>query len=50
MVTGGSYGGHMTFAAAVRYGDRLRAAQPEVGMSNLVTFLEARLSPQPARP
>jgi dipeptidyl aminopeptidase/acylaminoacyl peptidase len=40
MVTGGSYGGHMTFAAAVRYGDKLRAAMPEVGMSNLVSFLE----------
>jgi dipeptidyl aminopeptidase/acylaminoacyl peptidase len=40
MVTGGSYGGHMTFAAAVRFGDKLRCAMPEVGMSNLVTFLE----------
>lgn len=40
MVTGGSYGGHMTFAAAVRFGDRIRAAMPEVGMSNLVSFLE----------
>jgi dipeptidyl aminopeptidase/acylaminoacyl peptidase len=40
MVTGGSYGGHMTFVAAVRYSDRLRCAMPEVGMSNLVSFLE----------
>ena len=40
MVTGGSYGGHMTFAAAVLFGDRIKAAMPEVGMSNLVTFLE----------
>jgi dipeptidyl aminopeptidase/acylaminoacyl peptidase len=40
MVTGGSYGGHMTFAAAVRFGDKLRCAMPEVGMSNLVSFLE----------
>jgi len=40
MVTGGSYGGHMTFAAAVRFGDRIRAALPVVGMSNLVSFLE----------
>jgi dipeptidyl aminopeptidase/acylaminoacyl peptidase len=30
----------MTFAAAVRYGDKLRAVMPEVGMSNLVSFLE----------
>ncbi|MGZ5271570.1 MAG: S9 family peptidase [Ramlibacter sp.] len=40
MVTGGSYGGHMTWAIASLYGDRLRAALPVVGMSNLVTFLE----------
>ena len=40
MVTGGSYGGHMTFVSAVRYSDRLRCAMPEVGMSNLVSFLE----------
>ena len=40
MVTGGSYGGHMTFAAAARFGKTIKAAMPEVGMSNLVTFLE----------
>ncbi len=40
LVTGGSYGGHMTFAVATRYSDRIRAALPVVGMSNLVTFLE----------
>ena len=40
MVTGGSYGGHMTFVAAVRYSDRIRAALPVVGISNLVSFLE----------
>jgi dipeptidyl aminopeptidase/acylaminoacyl peptidase len=40
MITGGSYGGHMTFAGAVRFGDKIKAAMPEVGMSNLVTFLE----------
>ena len=40
MVTGGSYGGHMTFAVASLYSDRIRAALPVVGMSNLVTFLE----------
>ncbi|MGH7542789.1 MAG: S9 family peptidase [Gemmatimonadota bacterium] len=40
VVTGGSYGGHMTFAVAARYGDRIRAAIPVVGMSSLVTFLE----------
>jgi dipeptidyl aminopeptidase/acylaminoacyl peptidase len=40
MVTGGSYGGHMTFVAATRYSDKLRCAMPEVGMSNLVSFLE----------
>lgn len=40
VVTGGSYGGHMTFAVAARYSDRLQAAIPVVGMSSLVTFLE----------
>ncbi|MFN2516959.1 MAG: prolyl oligopeptidase family serine peptidase [Pyrinomonadaceae bacterium] len=40
MVTGGSYGGHMTFAVATRYDDRIRATLPVVGISNLVSFLE----------
>jgi dipeptidyl aminopeptidase/acylaminoacyl peptidase len=40
MVTGGSYGGHMTFAVATRYNDRIRATLPVVGISNLVSFLE----------
>jgi dipeptidyl aminopeptidase/acylaminoacyl peptidase len=40
MVTGGSYGGHMTFAVATRYGDRIRCSVPVVGISNLRTFLE----------
>ena len=39
-MTGGSYGGHMTFAVAARYSDRIKAAIPVVGMSSLVTFLE----------
>jgi dipeptidyl aminopeptidase/acylaminoacyl peptidase len=40
MVTGGSYGGHMTFAIAGIYPDRIRCSVPVVGISNLVTFLE----------
>jgi dipeptidyl aminopeptidase/acylaminoacyl peptidase len=40
MVTGGSYGGHMTFAVATLYSDKVRAFLPVVGMSNLRTFLE----------
>jgi dipeptidyl aminopeptidase/acylaminoacyl peptidase len=40
MVTGGSYGGHMTFAVATLYNDRIRASLPVVGISNLVSFLE----------
>ena len=40
MVTGGSYGGHMTLAVATRYNDRLACTVDVVGMSNLVTFLE----------
>jgi dipeptidyl aminopeptidase/acylaminoacyl peptidase len=40
MVTGGSYGGHMTLAIATQYNDQIRASLPVVAMSNLVTFLE----------
>lgn len=40
MVTGGSYGGHMTLAVATRYNDKLACSVDVVGMSNLVTFLE----------
>ncbi len=40
MLTGGSYGGHMTLACATLYADRIACALAEVGMSNLVTFLE----------
>ena len=40
MVTGGSYGGHMTLAVASYYADRIRCALDIVGMSNLRTFLE----------
>ena len=40
MITGGSYGGHMTLAVSTLYGDRIRCALDIVGMSNLVTFLE----------
>lgn len=39
-VTGGSYGGYMCYAAAIRYGERLRAADCIVAISNFVTFLE----------
>lgn len=40
LVTGGSYGGHMTLAVATRYNDRITCSVDIVGMSNLVTFLE----------
>ncbi len=40
MITGGSYGGHMTFAIATYYNDKVRCSLPVVGISNLVTFLE----------
>jgi dipeptidyl aminopeptidase/acylaminoacyl peptidase len=39
-VTGGSYGGYMCYASAIRYGDRLRGANCSVAISNFVTFLE----------
>jgi dipeptidyl aminopeptidase/acylaminoacyl peptidase len=40
MVTGGSYGGYMSLAAAVHYGDRIAGAIDVVGISHFVTFLE----------
>jgi dipeptidyl aminopeptidase/acylaminoacyl peptidase len=40
MVTGGSYGGHMTLAVATYYPDRISCAVDVVGISNLATFLE----------
>jgi dipeptidyl aminopeptidase/acylaminoacyl peptidase len=40
MVTGGSYGGHMTLAISTRYADRIACSVDVVGMSNLRTFLE----------
>ncbi len=40
LVTGGSYGGHMTLAISTFYSDKIRCAIDIVGMSNLVTFLE----------
>ena len=40
MVTGGSYGGHMTLAVATRDTERIACALAIVGMSSLVTFLE----------
>jgi len=39
-VYGGSYGGYMVLASAVKYSDRLKAAVEIVGISNFVTFLE----------
>jgi len=40
LVSGGSYGGHMTLAVATLYSDKIACAVDIVGMSNLVTFLE----------
>ena len=40
MVTGGSYGGHMTLVTATRYNDLIACSVDIVGMSSLVTFLE----------
>lgn len=40
MVTGGSYGGHMTLAVSTFYADKIRCSVDVVGMSNLKTFLE----------
>jgi dipeptidyl aminopeptidase/acylaminoacyl peptidase len=40
LVTGGSYGGYMTLAAATQFDDRIRGSLSVVGISNFVTFLE----------
>ncbi|MEJ6022179.1 S9 family peptidase [Ramlibacter sp. PS4R-6] len=40
LVTGGSYGGHMTLAVATNYSDKICCSIDVVGMSSLVTFLE----------
>ena len=40
MVTGGSYGGLMTYAVATYYNDRICCTLPVVGVTSLVTFLE----------
>ncbi|RJF93413.1 prolyl oligopeptidase family serine peptidase [Sphingomonas cavernae] len=39
-VTGGSYGGYMCYASAIRYGAQLKGANCVVAISNFVTFLE----------
>jgi dipeptidyl aminopeptidase/acylaminoacyl peptidase len=39
-MTGGSYGGYMCYAAAIRYGTQFKAANCVVAISNFVTFLE----------
>ena len=39
IVSGGSYGGYMSLATLVHYGDRLRGGIDVVGISNFVTFL-----------
>lgn len=40
MVSGGSYGGHVTLAVSYLYSDRIACSVDIVGMSSLVTFLE----------
>ena len=40
LITGGSYGGYMSLAAAVKYNDRIRGSIDIVGISNFVSFLE----------
>jgi dipeptidyl aminopeptidase/acylaminoacyl peptidase len=40
-VSGGSYGGYMTLASLVHFGDRLKAGIDTVGIANYITFLES---------
>ncbi|HEU4604503.1 MAG TPA: prolyl oligopeptidase family serine peptidase [Steroidobacteraceae bacterium] len=39
-IMGDSYGGYLCYASAIRYGNRLKAANCIVAISNFVTFLE----------
>jgi dipeptidyl aminopeptidase/acylaminoacyl peptidase len=39
-VTGGSYGGYMCYASAIRYADSFKGALCNVAISNFVTFLQ----------
>jgi dipeptidyl aminopeptidase/acylaminoacyl peptidase len=39
-VVGGSYGGYMSLASLVHFGDRIRAGIDVVGIANFVSFLE----------
>jgi dipeptidyl aminopeptidase/acylaminoacyl peptidase len=41
MLTGGSYGGYLTLAAAARYSRRVRCAMSIAGISDFVTFLKS---------
>ena len=40
MLTGSSYGGYITYAAAIAYGDRIRCAFAGFGLSDFVAFLD----------
>ena len=40
LITGGSYGGLMTYAVATFYNDRICCSAPVVGITSLVTFLQ----------
>jgi dipeptidyl aminopeptidase/acylaminoacyl peptidase len=40
MVTGSSYGGYITLAAAIAYGDRIRCALEGFGLSDFAAFLD----------
>ena len=39
MVSGGSYGGYMSLASSVHYGERIAGAVDDVGISHFVSFL-----------
>ena len=40
MLTGSSYGGYITYAASIAYGDRIRCAFAGFGLSDFVAFLD----------
>ena len=41
MITGSSYGGYVTYASAIAYGDRIRCAFAGFGISDFITYMES---------
>jgi dipeptidyl aminopeptidase/acylaminoacyl peptidase len=49
MITGGSYGGYISYAAAIAYGNRLRGAMAGFAISDFISYLEGTDATEPSR-